>query len=171
VDSYKAKHTTIDQLCADVKRLATKWGVTRFEVDAAALGKYIVDEVRRRTGLPLQAAEKRNKLSYQELVRTDLQAGRIKALPAAKVLVDEWKELQYDDDGQEPAKADNHCSDAFLYIYRWARNYFAKEQTDLEAEETIEDKMLRKLQEKARRARVGTLSTTTNMATALRGIL
>jgi hypothetical protein len=154
VDAFKAKHTTIDALSADVVRMSKKWKVTRYMFDAAALGKYIVREVRQRTGLPLLEADKKDKASIQEIVRNDLQCGRIKVLPSAQVLIDEWTKLQYDDDGMEPKRADNHCSDAHLYIYKWARNYFSKpapiaaQKTE---DELIEERMWAKAEKQSKR--------------------
>lgn len=127
VDAKKTEYTTLDALADDILAFKTKYSAKRIEADCAALGKYIVAEIRRRRpGLSIHAADKTQKLTAQEAMRTDLSAGRIKVLPKAKVLVDEWSILQYEEDGTEPKKADNHCSDAALYIHRWARHYAAK---------------------------------------------
>lgn len=169
VKAKKTRFTTIDALAEDIRQMKNEYGVVRMEADCAALGKYIVDEIRRRHGFSLHAADKREKATAQEAVRNDLVAGFVKALPDAQALVDEWAILQYDEDGQEPAKSDNHCSDAWLYIHRWARHYSAKPKRP-EDTRTSDEKEEARI-EAAMWSRVGKNRTDTSTVGQLKGML
>lgn len=103
----------------------------RMIVDGAALQS--VEEMRQRHGIPLVCAEKRDKRATIEVLNSDLVTERIKVLPAAAKLVEEWTALIWDERKlaavpkkweEDPRKA-NHASDAMLYMWRAARNYDA----------------------------------------------
>jgi len=127
VDAEKTRFTTLTKFADDIRRFKRKYNTQRIEVDCANLGKYLVEEVRRRNpDLVLYEADKTRKLASQEALRTDIMSGFAKVLPQAAVLRDEWTKLQYDEDGTEPSKSDNHCSDGALYIHKWARHFAAK---------------------------------------------
>lgn len=97
--------------------------------DAAALQS--VEEMRQRHGLPLEAAQKTGKRGVIEVFNSDLQTGRVKVLPEAMDIVDEWQSLIWDEKKlqampkrwEEDPRFDNHLADCGLYGWRAARNY------------------------------------------------
>ncbi len=99
--------------------------------DASALQG--VEEMRQKHHLPLEAAEKPGKRGVIEVFNSDLVTGRIKALPAAMAVTEEWKALIWDEKKlagspkrwEEDPRFENHLADATLYMWRKARNYDA----------------------------------------------
>jgi hypothetical protein len=99
--------------------------------DAAAL--QAVEEMRQHHRLPLEAAEKPGKRGVIEVMNADLQTGRLKLLPAAASLAEEWDTLIWDERKlaqpspvwAEAPRMDNHLADAALYAWRKARAYDA----------------------------------------------
>lgn len=99
--------------------------------DASAL--QAVEEMRNRHGLPLESAEKPGKRGVIEVFNSDLATGRIKVLPAAMAVTEEWSQLIWDEKRlaaspprwEEDSRFENHLADASLYMWRKARNYDA----------------------------------------------
>ena len=125
-------------------------------IDASAL--QAVEEMRQRHHLPLEAAKKPGKRGVIEAMNSDLSIGRVKVLPAASALTDEWAELIWDEKSMlkrewvERSSCQNHASDAALYNWRKARAYDAAEPPPPKATEGSEDYQLRKAQERVARA-------------------
>ena len=110
-----------------VEELNETYNFDHMVADTGGLGLSIVEEMRQRYGLPIKAAEKRNKASYVELFNDDLRTHRIKVAAKAPVL-DEWRLLQWNEDRtKEDARFENHASDATLYMWREARHYLWQE--------------------------------------------
>ena len=79
--------------------------------------------------MPIRPAEKRHKLSYQELLNGDLADGKVKVLEGSDLL-EEWKYLQYDEAKRRDSdRYENHLSDACLYAWRESRHYTHREPT------------------------------------------
>lgn len=99
--------------------------------DAAAL--QAVEEMRQHHHLPLEAAEKPGKRGVIEVMNADLQTSRLKLLPAAMALAEEWSALIWDERKlaqpspvwAEAPRMENHLADAALYAWRKARAYDA----------------------------------------------
>jgi len=93
-----------------------------------------VEEMRQRHHLPLEAAKKQGKHGVITVLNSDLQTGRVKVLPAAMAVTEEWGALIWDERKlaampprwEEDARFDNHLSDAVLYGWRRARSYDAE---------------------------------------------
>jgi hypothetical protein len=101
--------------------------------DAGGLGLQIVEEIRQRHHLPLVPAEKQGKKGVIDVFNSDLQTGRLKVLPTAMSIVEEWGSLIWDEKEKakyparwlEDGRFDNHLADAALYAWRTSRNYDA----------------------------------------------
>lgn len=94
--------------------------------DLAGSGGTILLELAEVYGLAVEAAEKKDKPAFIELVNSDLVDGRIKILKGSG-LATEWLELQWDPDrpDKENKAQANHCSDAFVYARRKAMHHFS----------------------------------------------
>ena len=99
--------------------------------DASAL--QAVEEMRQHHHLPLEAAEKPGKRGVIEVMNSELQTSRVKLLPAAMGIVEEWESLIWDERKlaqpspvwAEAPRRENHLADATLYAWRKARAYDA----------------------------------------------
>lgn len=94
--------------------------------DCGALGIMIAEELRNRYRLPIEAAEKKEKLGAIEMVNSDLRKGRVFVMDDSP-LAEELKILQYNDKGKEDATQRNDLADAFLYAHRMSRHYWFEE--------------------------------------------
>jgi hypothetical protein len=110
--------------------------------DTGGLGAGYVEEAQRRFKLPIEAAEKTNKLGYIKLLNGDLERGRVKVvLPECEPLTSEWLELPWHEDREKEASGfDNHCADACLYAWRRTHAYnqkAAEDEPDMDAPEVV----------------------------------
>jgi hypothetical protein len=106
-------------------------GFERMIGDVGGLGKAYETEWRKRFHLPLEAAEKQNKLGFIKLLNGDMKAGKLRFVEAGTLeLVEHVKTLPWEDEtcqSEHPA-APNHLPDALLYGWRAARHYLATER-------------------------------------------
>lgn len=118
----------VDDIAAEIRRLEAKYGgFVKKVADTGGLGKTLVEEINKRHGLGLVAAEKQRKYEYVELLNADLFSGRALVEQGAGV-IDEWKLLQWDEDRKkEDPRFKNHRADAGLYAWREARHYLHEE--------------------------------------------
>ena len=115
------------EIAEKVVELNHRYDFRQMVADTGGLGLSITEEMRQRYGLPIKAAEKRNKASYIELLNDDLRTGKIKVAKDAPVL-DEWALLQWNEDRtKEDPRFENHASDATLYMWREARHFLWEE--------------------------------------------
>jgi hypothetical protein len=96
--------------------------VMRRVIDEGGLGQ-MINSFLGRSGYNCAPAEKRNKLAFIQQMNDELSGGRIKLLPTARALLDEWIVLEMAEDGGEKPHSNNHCSDAGLYGWRCCRHY------------------------------------------------
>ena len=113
-----------------------------FVGDTGGLGAGYVEEAQRRFKLPIEAAEKTNKLGYVKLLNGDMERGRVKVvLSECEPLTSEWLELPWHEDREKEAPGfDNHCADAMLYAWRRTHAYNqkpAEEEPDLAQPEVV----------------------------------
>ena len=123
VECYKENHLIPSEIAEIIKEYHASYDFTVMVADTGGLGKSIVEEFKARHMLPLRAAEKRNKLSYIELLNGDLLDRRVKVLEGS-ALLQEWDHLQWDEaKRKEDPRFENHLSDAMLYAWRESRHY------------------------------------------------
>lgn len=110
-----------------------KFNFVRYIIDAPLK---MTEEIRQRHRIPFESPEKiggvlgnTNKRGVIEIFNGDLEMGRIKVLPAARSLLEEWDKLIWDEKKrayhryQEDEAFDNHICDSTLYSWRASRNY------------------------------------------------
>lgn len=129
VETHKEKHLIPSQIAERIREYHGVYNFTVMVADTGGLGKSIVEEFKTRYYLPMRPAEKRHKLSYQELLNGDLADGKVKVLEGSDLL-EEWKYLQYDEAKRRDSdRYENHLSDACLYAWRESRHYTHSEPT------------------------------------------
>lgn len=115
---------------------------TRIVMDVGALGVGYANEMRQRYGIPVEAAQKRDKQGYRRLMNGAFERGELLVLaPECAMLVSELEDLQWHKNGKDddPGSSPNHCSDALLYAWRaaqsWRSVYYRPEPVLSEADE------------------------------------
>lgn len=133
VNTYKESGMIVSDVAKKVKELDKLYQFDTMVVDNAS--KQVVEELKKRHSLPLIGAEKRDKKGYIELLNSDMILGRIKVMPKAQGLIQEWTGLIWDERALNKGKyvehpgCPNHLSDAFLYAWRWCFQYSSKPKT------------------------------------------
>lgn len=139
LEALKRPGQLIEDAEADIRRLRKRYAVRNglherlpvIVIDSGGMGKIHAETLRRRMGMPNEAAEKRDKGSAISMTRDDLLSGRLGLVRTApdgsdpcRALVDEWHTLVWnkDRDGIGDAQ-DDHCTDAALYALRRLRDY------------------------------------------------
>jgi hypothetical protein len=110
-----------------IQSLQDEFDFDRMVVDGANL--QAVETIRRRFGIPLQAAEKLGKWEHIQIMNSDFLAGRIKLGPETKPLIDEYSKLIRDEQSDKPRAKPGlaeDCCDAALYVWRHAYHYIEK---------------------------------------------
>lgn len=126
VEEHVLAKQSITGLTDRVRALHAKYEPLATVADTGGLGKKIVDEIQRRTGLAIQAAEKERKAEHIELLNDALRTGRFFARAdsrfAADALLVEWDRSN----PEKPKISDRFHSDvidAVLYAYRRALHW------------------------------------------------
>lgn len=130
VDCFKSPHLTVDDIAVELGNFIQKYGMPeRIIADTGGLGKMVVETIRARFGLPLEAAEKREKNDHIELMNADLKTGRVKVVSGGQ-LAKQMASIQWDLSRdtlerlartgrlREDPECPNDVADAFLYVYR-----------------------------------------------------
>lgn len=115
---------------ARVKELEKDWPFDRIVGDVGGLGKGYAEEMRQRWSIPIEAAEKRNKLGYIKLLNGAFANGELLISAGANdELVTELEELPWADEehDREAEGFSNHLTDAMLYGWRDAYAFVEKD--------------------------------------------
>lgn len=118
--SWKVPGMSPGEAAEEINRLEAEYSFEGIVGDVGGLGKAFQAEVSRRFHVPIEPAEKANKLGYISLMNGDLEKGRIKVVRGAcESLVKEWKQLPWHESRtKEHPGFDNHCADGALYGWR-----------------------------------------------------
>ena len=94
-------------------------------VDAGALGKPIVEQMKSRYGLNLKAAEKSEKMAHIAIMNSDFAEGRLMVDPELTDYIEQMSILKKDDTGtkEDPNLPNDRC-DGGLYAWRASRHYW-----------------------------------------------
>lgn len=139
VHDEQHKHLLPPDIADMINAAQEKYGVIeRIFADAGNLGKMIIQQLIRDYGLPIERADKREKLDYIELVNGSLARAEIKIIEGtqleAQLLTNAWKLQDEDEDEildlarrgklKEDDAIPNDLADAFLYLYRGSLHMF-----------------------------------------------
>ena len=128
VDEFKVTKQDISQLAKKIESWNRKYNPIKSVIDTGGLGKKITEELKRRNGFNLEAADKVRKKEFVELMNSDMKLGKIK-IPKNSMIASEWELLVWDVEEMaknkwvEDGSFDNHISDASLYGFRAAYHY------------------------------------------------
>jgi len=130
VDEWKQSKMIASDVAEKLKALDSEFHFVKVVADTGGLGKMVVEELNRRHGMQVVAAEKTNKFEFIEHMNADFERGLIKVFPVCKMLIEEWQLLQYDNDERkkEGSQFENHLADAALYAWREAQHWTFQEK-------------------------------------------
>lgn len=126
-----------DDVAREHKALCSNYEVGRTIGDIGGLGKAFAAELMYRHNVPIQQAQKADKLGHIKLFNGALERGKIlfHAEGCADLLA-EYPKLVRMRNGNEATGVPNHCADATLYAWRECRAYMTtpKKQQPTDAE-------------------------------------
>ena len=113
----------VTELATQLDRLVKQYNPVALVMDAGGLGKKIVEELKRRYGLPVKAAEKSRKFEYIELLNDALRTGQFLAksqgLFAQDTRLIEWDKAKNINERLVISEAyHSDIADAVLYAFR-----------------------------------------------------
>jgi hypothetical protein len=134
--------------------ISDRYKPSRVVVDTGGLGKSIAEELRARYNIPIEAAEKKDKLTWISLMNGAFHEGQVLLHGSLTAMADQYERLTKKDDGSGEENPDlpNHLSDAALYAWRYSYAYHPS-QRPVERHEgdkmwdQIEENMLKEREE------------------------
>lgn len=128
VEEVVERKQDLSDLANKIKVLQEKYKVSKMIIDEGGLGKKIAEELRRRFGIPVEAADKVRKMENITLLNDAMNTGKFKAKPHSKFAQDS-KLVEIDRDKSTPDKirvSDKYHSDiidAVLYAFKESPAY------------------------------------------------
>lgn len=126
VEVHKERGMDITDVANKCAYFTHKYKPVRYTIDGAH--KQAVAELRNRYGIPFVPSDKHGKAEIIEIMNADFTLGKIKLLPGAEPLVEEYHNLIWDKQSLkriEHQACPNHASDAGLYGWRMCYHYAA----------------------------------------------
>lgn len=128
VDELVTRKQGMTELVNQIELLRLKYNPSKLVIDEGGLGKKMAEEMRRRHGLPLTAADKARKMETVEFLNDHLRTSRFKARKNSQFVADSYK-VELDWDKSTPDRIvikDSFHSDiidAVLYAFRESPAY------------------------------------------------
>lgn len=132
LESYARADMSVTEAAEELRALLARYPAARVLGDVGGMGKAFEVEFRRRHSLPIEPAEKHNKLGYISLLNAALREGMLKLVaPKCAPLRAEidglgWVQAEGGQPKEDPG-APNHCTDAMLYAWRAAYGFAERE--------------------------------------------
>lgn len=157
VEEYLKAKNDITDLAQVLKRFEIKYKPIKIVIDAGALGKKIVEELRLRHQLNLVAAEKSRKAEFIELLNDALRSSQFKVKKDSRLAADYFKiewEILSKEKRVVSRSFHSDISDAVLYAFRASRHFLAQtpQLSDLSFE-AEEERYLEELDRKHKEAK------------------
>ena len=131
VNAWKKSEQIVDHVIETLLVYINQFSVRRMVFDNAS--KQVVETIKSRFslyGIQIEAAEKKDKIEFIDIMNSDFIMSRIKLLRSeTQELAEEYSGLIKDPNSpvvKEHEACDNHLCDAALYAWRLARNYLAE---------------------------------------------
>lgn len=132
IESFKRHEMDITDVANTIKSYQSRFPIYKVIIDGS--NKQAVEEMQKRHGIALTAADKRGKSDFIEIMNAEFVQGRIKVNPDTNVLlIDEWKRLVWKMTGEhidipreEHPGLPNHIADACLYGWRYCFQFLSE---------------------------------------------
>ena len=112
----------ITSLVGQIEQLRKRWDITKIVMDTGGLGLKIAEEIQRRFGIPLEAADKRRKMENLALLNDSLRRGQFKARPSG-MFAHDTRVVEWDRDKSRPDRlvvSNRYHSDVIdAVLYAW----------------------------------------------------
>ena len=127
VKAVRMTHKTISEIAPVVQEYVERYSPVKIVADTGGLGKSLTEELRKRYGLPVHTAEKRDKLAAVEFMNADWKAERLWLLEGNEHMAEQYECLLKDPDthAEVPGIPNDMC-DAALYAYRECAHYHGR---------------------------------------------
>lgn len=155
--SWKVARLAPSEAAARILELEARHKFDAIVGDVGGLGKAFAEEAQMRFHVPIEPAEKQNKLGYISLFNGDLEKGRIKVVRSAcESLTAEWSELPWHESrSKEMGGFDNHCADGALYGWRRCVAFVERPASERPTREQVyaqeEQRLMQLAEDEARR--------------------
>lgn len=125
VESGKASGLTPSDAAERVRMLDSRYRFTQRVGDTGGIGKAYVEEVRKRFGIRIQPADKREKRAGMEFMAGSMRDGLVKWIVGANAdYVEEMSVLQWNEQRTEPdPRFADHLCDGGIYGYKATPHY------------------------------------------------
>jgi hypothetical protein len=114
------------EIAERLQKLRAKYKPVAIVADTGGLGKSIAEEFKKRHKIPIQAADKTQKLTFIRLLNGDFIDSNLWVHESLTELKDQYEKLVKGDDGLEDPTLPNDLCDAVLYAYRRAKHYLGE---------------------------------------------
>jgi hypothetical protein len=127
--SYVKALLSPTDIANEAQRFLSQRPDTPIIVDYGGLGVGYLAEFERRFRMPVQRAQKRDKLGFRKLLNGAFQRGEVVLIQGANdQLEKELETLVWDESGTDVHKTlPDHATDALLYAWRYARAYASED--------------------------------------------
>jgi len=154
---HAEKHPELipSQIAIRIKQLIEKYNPIKIVADTGGLGKSITEEMKRRYGIPIHPADKREKLTNISVMNGDFIDSNLFIHDSLAELKQEYITISRGEDGLEKEGDACDLADAALYAFKEARAYAftarpEPARTFEERAKLIEDELLEKMEAHAR---------------------
>lgn len=132
LETFKQSRMDITDVANRIKFYSSRYDIFRVVIDGA--NKQAVEEIQKRHGIALHAADKTGKSDFIEIMNAEMIQARIKVVESeSKELIDEWMGLIWETDGdkiklprKEHPNCENHLCDAALYAWRYCYQFLSE---------------------------------------------
>lgn len=132
------------------KGLIERYSPVKIVADTGGLGKSIVEEMRRRHQIPVEAAEKSEKLTAIELVNDAFRTSDLLVHASLTELIEQLESTAKNERGIEEDGAPFDLCDATIYAYRESKSFFFEPKTP-QMDRNSEEYLLKEIENEARR--------------------
>ncbi len=128
IDELITTKQGITELVEQIQTLSKQYNVNKMVMDFGGLGKKIGEEIIKRYGIPVEAADKARKMENVELLNDALRTSRFKAKPTSRFAQDSYR-VEIDRDKSTPERikvSDRYHSDiidSVLYAFKFSPAY------------------------------------------------
>ena len=130
VETFKKLEMDVTDVAEQIKLFQRRYDIFKVVIDGA--NKQAVEEIQRRHGIALTAAEKTGKADFIQIMNAEYQAGKILLASHLMDLPEEYSKLIWALDGdkislprKENPNCSNHLADAALYAWRFCYQYLS----------------------------------------------
>lgn len=143
LESYKRSKMDITDVALKIKEYQARYPAFKVIIDGA--NKQAVEEIQKRHGIALSAADKTGKSDFIEIMNAEFIQERIKLHSSNRALMDEYFGLIWETEGdkiklprKEHPNCENHLTDAALYAWRYCYQFLseaAKPKVDIRSKD------------------------------------